>query len=69
LEQAYRDKGFQTVTVQIPPQKPTGGVVILQVMPGEVARLRVHGSRYFSIDQIKREAPSLHEGSLPISAR
>jgi len=65
LEQAYRDKGYQTVTVQIPPQKLGSGVVILQVMRGEVARLRVHGSRYFSIDQIKREAPSLQEGQSP----
>jgi len=30
-----------------------------------VARLRVHGSRYFSIDEIKREAPSLQEGQSP----
>ena len=65
LEQAYRDKGFQTVTVQIPPQQVKGGVIVLQVMPGEVSRLRVHGSRYFSIDQIKREAPSLQEGQSP----
>jgi len=65
LEQAYRDKGYQTVTVQIPPQKLKGGIVTLEVMQGEVARLRVHGSRYFSIDQIKREAPSLQEGQSP----
>jgi hemolysin activation/secretion protein len=65
LEQAYREKGFQTVTVQIPPQKPAGGVIVLQVMSGEISRLRVHGSRYFSIDQIKREAPSLAEGQSP----
>ena len=67
LEQAYRDKGYQTVTVQIPPQhlNEKGGVVILEVSQGEVGRLRVHGSRYFSIDQIKREAPSLQEGQSP----
>ena len=65
LEQAYRRKGYQTVSVQIPPQKPGNGVVVLQVMTGEIARLRVHGSRYFSIDEIKREAPSLQEGQSP----
>ena len=65
LEQAYRDKGYQTVSVQIPPQQTKGGVILLQVMRGEVARLRVHGSRYFSIDQIKREVPSLQEGQSP----
>jgi hemolysin activation/secretion protein len=65
LEQAYRDKGFQTVSVQIPPQQVKGGVIELRVMSGAVNRLRVHGSRYFSIDQIKREAPSLEEGQSP----
>ena len=65
LEQAYRDKGYQTVTVEIPQQNAKSGIVVLQVMQGEVGRLRVHGSRYFSIDQIKREAPSLQEGQSP----
>jgi hemolysin activation/secretion protein len=65
LEQAYRDKGYQTVSVQIPPQQMRHGVVMLEVMQGEVARLRVHGSRYFSLEQIKREAPSLQEGQSP----
>jgi hemolysin activation/secretion protein len=65
LEQAYRGKGYQTVSVQIPQQQVQSGVIVLQVMRGEVGRLRVHGSRYFSIDQIKREAPSLQEGQSP----
>jgi hemolysin activation/secretion protein len=65
LEQAYRDKGYQTVTVQIPQQPVTSGVIVLQVMQGEVGRLRINGSRYFSIDQIRREAPSLQEGQSP----
>jgi len=65
LEQAYRDKGYQTVSVQIPAQHARGGVILLRVMQGEVGRLRVTGSRYFSPEQIKREAPSLQEGASP----
>ena len=65
LEKMYRDQGYQTVAVQIPPQKVEGGIITLQVMPNEVGRLRVHGSRYFSIEEIKREAPSLREGAAP----
>lgn len=65
LEQVYHDHGFQTVLVQIPPQQVQGGVITLQVIPQKVGRLRVHGSRYFSIDEIKREAPSLEEGQSP----
>jgi hemolysin activation/secretion protein len=65
LETAYRDKGFQTVTVEIPPQHGRGGVVVLKVVENRVGRLRVKGSRYFSLEEIKRRAPSLAEGSLP----
>ena len=65
LEQAYHEKGFQTVLVQIPPQQVQSGIITLQVVPQTIGRLRVHGSRYFSIDEIKREAPSLEEGQSP----
>jgi hemolysin activation/secretion protein len=65
LEKAYQAKGYQTVGVQIPPQQVTQGVVVLQVVEGKVGRLRVRGSRYFSLDQIKRAAPSLAEGKVP----
>ncbi len=65
LEKAYKEKGFQTVVVQVPPQSAAGGVVFLQVVENKVGRLRVRGSRYFSLPQIKKEAPSLAEGSVP----
>jgi len=65
LEKAYQAKGFQTVSVQIPPQQVKGGIVILQVIEGKVGRLRVKGARYFSPDQIKKAAPSLAEGTVP----
>ncbi len=65
LEQAYHDKGYQTVTVSIPAQHARTGIIILQVAEGTIARLTVNGSRYFSIDEIKREAPSLQEGTSP----
>ncbi len=65
LEKAYQDKGYQTVSVQVPPQQVRNGVVVLQVIEGKVGRLRVRGSRYFSLDQIKRQAPSMREGTVP----
>jgi len=65
LEKAYRDKGYPFVAVEIPQQKPDTGVIVLQVVKNEVGRLRVHGSRYFSMDEIKKEAPSLNEGTVP----
>jgi hemolysin activation/secretion protein len=64
LEKAFRDKGYQTVSVQVPRQDPSRGVVMLQVIEGKVARLRVKGARYFSLDEVKKEAPSLAEGQV-----
>jgi hemolysin activation/secretion protein len=64
LEKAYRDKGYQTVTVEVPPQEPKRGIVKLRVVENTVGRLRVRGSRYFSIAQIKKAIPSLAEGTV-----
>lgn len=65
LQKAYADKGYETVAVEIPPQHVVGGVVVLQVVEEPVGRLHVNGSRYFSLDEIKAEAPSLVPGRVP----
>jgi hemolysin activation/secretion protein len=65
LEKAYRDKGFQSVSVNVPPQRPTRGIVVLQVTETPVGRLRVKGATFFSPEQIRRMAPSLAEGKVP----
>jgi len=65
LEKAFQEKGFQTVSVQIPPQTGKRGIVFLQVTEAKVGRLNVEGSRYFSIDAIKKKVPSLKPGSVP----
>lgn len=65
LEKAYHDLGYQTVSVNVPPQRPTRGIVVLQVTEATVGRLRVKGSRFYSVEQIKKMAPSLEEGTVP----
>ncbi len=65
LQKAYADKGYQTVAVQIPPQHVVGGVVVLQVVEEQVGRLHVVGSRYFSLNKIKAQAPSMAPGQVP----
>ena len=65
LQKAYADKGYETVEVEIPPQHVTGGVVLLQVVEAKVGRLHVNGSRYFSLNKIKAQAPSLAPGQVP----
>ena len=65
LEKAYKDGGFQTVSVSIPLQKANRGVIFLQVAEVPIGRLRVNGSRYYDINKIKARVPSLAEGSVP----
>ena len=65
LEQRYRDGGYGTVLVDIPEQDVAEGVVRLKVTEGKVSRLRVTGSRYFSLGRIKAQVPALAEGQVP----
>jgi hemolysin activation/secretion protein len=64
LAKAYQDKNFTSVEVTVPPQKGAGGIVFIQVNELTVGRLRVEGSRYYDINEIKRQVPSLAEGRL-----
>jgi hemolysin activation/secretion protein len=65
LEKAYSDKGFQSVTVAIPPQTVRDGIVALQVTESKVGRLRVRGARWFSPLDVKHQAASVAEGRVP----
>lgn len=65
LQKAYADKGYETVAVEIPPQHVQDGVVQLQVVEAPIGRLDVKGSRYFSLNKIKSQAPSLAPGQVP----
>ncbi|MGQ9862246.1 MAG: ShlB/FhaC/HecB family hemolysin secretion/activation protein [Thiobacillaceae bacterium] len=65
LERAYHDSGYLTVFVDIPEQEVKAGVVRLKVTEGRVERLRVTGSRYYSLGRIKAGVPDLAEGSVP----
>ncbi len=65
LEKFYRDSGYPTVVVNLPEQQVAEGVVRLQVIEGKVSRVRVSGSRYFSLDDIRQELPSLAPGQVP----
>ena len=65
LEKLYQDNGYQAARVEVPPQQARRGVVFLKVTEGRIGRLRVTGSRYSDIEQIRDGAPSLQEGKVP----
>ncbi len=65
LEKAYHDAGYLTVVVNLPEQEVRGGTVRLEVLPGQVDRLRVSGARYYSLGRIRERVPELAEGNTP----
>jgi hemolysin activation/secretion protein len=65
LEDAYQKSGYQTVFVDIPEQRVTGGVIRLHVLEGKVGQLRVTGERYFEPGEIRKSVPELAGGSVP----
>lgn len=64
LEKTYQMRGFQTVQVVIPEQGVDSGIIHLQVVENPVGRLRVVGSQYHSLSDIRDTAPSLAEGKV-----
>ena len=64
LQRAYRDRGYLTVSVGLPPQKLTNATVKLQVTEGRLADIFVKGNQYFSSNNVMRALPSLHPGQV-----
>jgi len=64
LQMAYRDRGYVTVSVGLPPQKLTNGIVKVQVTEGRLVQVNVLGNRHFSSNNIMSELPSLRTNSL-----
>ncbi len=65
LDKAYQQAGFLSVVVDIPEQRVDQGVVVLRVVEGSVAQLRVTGARHFSQGWIRDKVPALAPGSVP----
>lgn len=65
LEDIYRERGFPTVLVEIPEQDVVDGLVRLAVIEGQVERLLITGSRYYSLGRIRKKVPALAKGQVP----
>jgi len=65
LESAYQQRGYQTVVVELPPQRVTAGIVKLHVIEAPIGKLRVTGANYTAPTVIKDQIPSLEEGKVP----
>jgi hemolysin activation/secretion protein len=59
LQLLYRDLGFATVSVRLPQQKLTNGIVHVKVVEGKLASIKVTGNFHFSTGNVLRALPSL----------
>lgn len=64
LEQTYHHKGYPTVLVNIPEQTVADGLVKLEVIESRIRRVRISGNRYFTMENILKDLPTLHEGEI-----
>ena len=64
LQMSYRERGYVTVSVGLPPQKLTNATVKVKVTEGRLAAINVTGNRYFSSNNVMRALPSLHTNML-----
>lgn len=65
LQQAYRQRGYSVVLVQLPEQELAQGVVHVKVIEPRIGRARVEGNQLFSTANIRASLPALREGSTP----
>jgi hemolysin activation/secretion protein len=64
LQGGYREHGYVTVSVGLPPQKLTNATVKIKVTEGRLADINVTGNRYFSSNNVMKSLPSLHPGTI-----
>lgn len=68
IETAYRAAGYESVTVDVPPQPAesfVAKIILLQVVESVVGRVRVTGSRYHAPTIVLAQLPALQAGQLP----
>jgi hemolysin activation/secretion protein len=64
LQLLYRNLGFATISVTLPQQHLTNGIVRVQVIEGKLHAITVAGNRYFSTNNVRRALPSLRSNVL-----
>jgi len=59
LQLLYHDLGFATISVTLPRQKLTNGVVHVKIVEGKLSHIIVAGNHYYSSNNVLRALPSL----------
>ena len=64
LQLEYRERGYVSVAVSLPPQQVTNRLVRVQVTEGRLVAVEIQHNRYFSAANIRRALPGLHTNEL-----
>jgi hemolysin activation/secretion protein len=64
LQTAYRERGYMTVVVSLPPQKLTNAMVKVTVTEAPIVAINVEGNRWFSSNNVMRALPDLRTNIL-----
>lgn len=66
IQNAYRDAGYGGVVAYVPAQESTDGIVVVRVVEGKLAAVRVSGNAHFDTANVRAGLPSLREGTTPL---
>jgi hemolysin activation/secretion protein len=66
VQNAYRDAGYGGVVAYLPEQEISGGSVVIRVVEGKLANVRVTGNVHFDPANIRAGLPNLREGTTPL---
>lgn len=64
LESHFHGKGYPAVLVNIPEQVVEDGTIRLEVIESKIRRVRVVGNRYFTMEKILSQLPSIRPGAI-----
>jgi hemolysin activation/secretion protein len=59
IQLRYRELGFPTISVSLPQQKLTNGIVHVKVVEGKIADIKIVGNKHFSNADIQRALPDV----------
>jgi hemolysin activation/secretion protein len=65
IQGAYRDAGYGGVVAYVPAQEAVDGAVVVRVVEGKLAAVRVSGNTHFSTANIRAGLGHLQEGATP----
>jgi hemolysin activation/secretion protein len=66
VQDAYRDAGYGGVVAFIPEQAIADGKVIIEVIEGKLAKVKVSGNEHFEDANVRVSLPNLLEGTTPL---